>query len=104
MLCVRREVPSAQEDGTHAQVPVFHLIAEGESVHRIEDHLRDEQVHPLTLHQVERLLAGACGLDFVGAGLRQHRHCGFQIVLTVHNENLHASITCLAGQAAGGIS
>jgi hypothetical protein len=92
MLRVGFQVVPAQEDGAHAAVPVFHLVAKREAVHRLQEHFGNQQIEMLALQQVERFLAGGGRNDLIARGSRQDGARDFEFLRPVNNENLHVTI------------
>jgi hypothetical protein len=87
-------------------VPVFHLVPQGEAVHRIEEDLRDQQVHLLALRHFNRLPARQRALNLIARSLLQDIDHFPQIVLTIHDEDFHTLlfVTCPAALAVAGRS
>jgi hypothetical protein len=92
MLRVRVQVVPAQEDGAHAAVPIFHLVAKREAVHRLQEDFGNQEVEMLPLQQVERFLASGGRNDLIARGRRQDGARGFEFLRPVNDENLHVTV------------
>ncbi len=87
-------------------MPVFDLVAQGKAVHRLDEHLGDEEVQMPPLEQVQRFLPRGGILDLVPRGLVEYLERFAQSLFPVHHENIHelAILTCPGGSAGPGRS
>jgi hypothetical protein len=80
-------------------MPVLHLVPQREAVHRLQNDLRDQQVHLLPLRHVNRLLPRQRPLNIVARRLLQNLDHLPEIVLAVHYQDFH-TLPLLISQAA----
>ena len=106
VLRVGREVETTHKNGSHARMAVLHLVPEREAVHRLHDRLRDQHIHGQPLHQVQRFIPSAGGFNFMAGSFLENVEYGSQVLLPIHNENLHGVIifTYPTGSSAAGFS
>ncbi len=106
VLGIRGEIVPAQEDRLYPGVPVLHLVAQREAIHRLDKNLRDQQVHLLAIGHLQTFPPRQRRLNLVPGRLLEDIENSPQILLPVHDENFHTllMLTCPAGSGAAGRS
>jgi hypothetical protein len=76
-------------------VPIFHLVTEGEAVHRLYEDFGDQQIDVLPAGHFQRLLSGMGREDFIARGLLQDLDSPLQILALIDDHDSHADVlTC----------
>jgi hypothetical protein len=106
VLRVRLEIGVAYQYRPHPGVPVFHLVTQGKSIHRLEEHLRDQKFHLALFGHLERLIPRAGGFHFVARDFFQDVKGRPKVLRSIHNENIHVRFIApfQAASAAAGFS
>jgi len=103
MFRIRGKVIPGQKNCPYPGVPVLHLIAESEAIHRLHEDLGDQQVDLLPIHHFQRLVPCARKLDFITRRALQDVQHPAQFLLTINDDNVHATfLAYLSGRTSGG--